>query len=362
MPARSDQKSVSSATGSSSNLAPKTTLDAQTTVSCARGQSLSQASKTKPSAQTVVSCARGQSLSQAPDCKPDLPEGRASVLRPPRTGTRAPATLSPNAVRDPTQTKARKVAHENAAGMEWHHTIRPVLRDLARRGMSAAETGVRLADLLRRCPSLIAEGLGKQSQNTGGEGGSQSRPARELLPLPTPQMRPLRQRDLDEWFRDDALSARAKEAGTEAWLYCVVCALNVMDSHGNCVAFNATPTEAQRAALDELRADCDYLVADPEARTPTDFEKELGGKLNSYWGEPVYTAEDLSLFRVLPTLPARGIAASCDVCEIIDGQLRDQLRDPESLLLPKSEWPDQVPTARTRMRDPREWGTLANEM
>ena len=85
---------------------------------------------------------------------------RSGALKPPRTGTRARDTVSPRAVRDEAQVKARRVAHDNAADMEWYHTIRPGLRDMAQRGMSAAETGVRLADLLRRAPSLIADGQG----------------------------------------------------------------------------------------------------------------------------------------------------------------------------------------------------------
>ena len=136
--------------------------------------------------------------------------------------------------------------------MEWYHTIRPALRDMAQRGMCAAETGIRLADLLRRCPSMIAEGQGLVSQVIGGDGEGSQRTPRELLPLPTPKLRPLRQSDLDGWFRQDQVGPGALAAGAEAWLYCVVSALNAMDSHGNCVAFDCSPTEALRAALVEL--------------------------------------------------------------------------------------------------------------
>ena len=244
---------------------------------------------------------------------------RSGALKPPRTGTRARETVSPRAIRDEAQVKARRVAHENAAEMEWYHTIRPALRDMAQRGMSAAETGVRLADLFRRAPSLIADGQGLCSQVIGGDGEKSSRVARELLPLPTPHLRPLTQGDLDKWFKDDKVTQSGIAAGTDAWLYCLVCSLNALDSHGNCVSFECRHSEAQARALEELRADCKYLASDVEARTPTDFDKELGGKLNSYWGEPVYTAEDLALFRVLPTLPPKGVAASCDICKIIEG-------------------------------------------
>ena len=45
----------------------------------------------------------------------------------------------------------------------------------------------------------------------------------------------------------------------------------------------------------ELRADCRLFVASDEARTPIDFERELGAKTHSYWGEPVCCAEQLRL-------------------------------------------------------------------
>ena len=100
---------------------------------------------------------------------------RSGVLKEPRTGTRARPTVSPRSVRDETQAKARRMAHQNAAEMEWTHTIRPALQEMARRGMSSAEVGARLADLLRRSPGLIAEGQGPASQVTEGEGESSSR-------------------------------------------------------------------------------------------------------------------------------------------------------------------------------------------
>ena len=57
-----------------------------------------------------------------------------------------------------------------------------------------------------------------------------------------------------------------------------------------------------------------------------------------------------------------GVAASCDICEIVEGQLRDQLRDPESLLRPQSEWPLTLPKAKTMLADQKEWLPLANLM
>ena len=150
--------------------------------------------------------------------------------------------------------------------------------------------------------------------------------------------------------------------GAEAWLYLVVAALNGMDAHGNCVSFFGPPTPAQATALAQLLGDCERFVQNDTAKSPTDFNRELGAKLESYWGEPVFTAQPLTLLQVMPTLPAKGIAASVEITEILRGQIRDQLSDPESLLLPEDEWPSKPPRAKTMMKDPKEWGSLANEL
>ena len=110
-----------------------------------------------------------------------------------------------------------------------------------------------------------------------------------------------------------ALGSKEKELGAKSWLYLIVSALNSLDSHGNCVSYYGPPSLPQARALDELLEDCRIFVADEKAMTPVDFNKELGGKLHAYWGEPVYTAQDLTLLQVRPTLPAKGIAASVEI-------------------------------------------------
>ena len=142
----------------------------------------------------------------------------------------------------------------------------------------------------------------------------------------------------------------------------MIASLNKMDSHGKCVSYFGPPTAAQARALSELLLEAQRFVEDTTARTPTDFKKEMGAKLESYWGEPVFTAQELTLRQVLPTLPAKGVAASVEITEVLRGQIRDQIRDPESLLLPEEEWPDRAPRAKTMLKDPKEWLQLANEL
>ena len=47
--------------------------------------------------------------------------------------------------------------------------------------------------------------------------------------------------------------------------------------------------------------------------------------------------------------------------DILASKIRDQMRDPESLLLPQEEWPASPPKARTMLKDPQEWSAFANE-
>ena len=84
------------------------------------------------------------------------------------------------------------------------------------------------------------------------------------------------------------LGPKEKKLGAEHWQYLQIAALNGLDSHGNCISFFGPPTVAQAEALQGLLEDCERFVEDTTARTPTDFNKELGGKLISCWGEPLY--------------------------------------------------------------------------
>ena len=160
----------------------------------------------------------------------------------------------------------------------------------------------------------------------------------------------------------NARRPKPEKAGADAWHYILIAALNNLDSHGRCVSFFGPPTTAQARALQDLLDDCIRFVADDSARAPVDFNKELGAKLESYWGEPVFTAQEITLLQVCPTLPLKGVAGSAEIIEVVAGQLRDQLRDPESCLLPEEDWPSQPPRAKTMLKDPGEWTGLANEL
>ena len=215
--------------------------------------------------------------------------------------------------------------------------------------------------MLRRHPDVLADQSRGLSSQLVGEGSGSVK--RELLPLPSPKMTLVRESEMSSLFPcKGVLGPRARKVGAEAWHCLIVAALNGMDSHGNCVSFFGPPSVPQAKALSDLLEDCERFVADEKARTPTDFTKELGAKLQSYWGEPVYCAEKLTLLQVMPTLPAKGVAASAEIVHMLEGQIRDQVADPDSLLLPEEDWPALPQKATTMLKDPREYGSLANEL
>ena len=197
-------------------------------------------------------------------------------------------------------------ASDNALEVEWA-LAQAELASLAKRSMGAAETGVRLQALLRRVPGLIAKELGAIVTTNVEGGGTGDANRRELLPLPLPQCPLIRECEITSLYQSTAiLGPKAKQIGAQAWQHLIVAALNGLDAHGNCVSFFGPPSEGQALALKNIKRDCENFVADEKARTPTDFTKELGAKTDSYWGDPVFTAEELTLAQVLPTLPHEG--------------------------------------------------------
>ena len=232
-------------------------------------------------------------------CPVNLP--RPGALRRARS---APASDRHMAVPAAEVDSSWQVAADNAAELEWLKA-RDELKELTRRSMCAAEAGIRLYSILSRTPSLLSDVLGSTSStNVEGEAGASRK---ELLPLPLPKLKFVRESDIVSMFRSPAvLGPKALQTGAESWQHLLVSALNGLDSHGNCVSIFGPPSEAQSRALSDLLADCTQFVADTKARTPTDFGKELGAKANSYWGEPVFCAEELTLAQVLPTLPPKG--------------------------------------------------------
>ena len=288
------------------------------------------------------------------------PSGSSSVFTECRDG--GPGLASPSLGSAPSH------AGSSPSHDDWR-SVRSQFSDLGQRPMTVAETGARLFALLCAVPSLLTHVARQTFDTAAREDGSfdlpDSESLGELLPLPMPRVMPMSNPELDRAFpQSSPPSKRGLDYGAQAWLCLAISALNHMGSNGrSSKAPRRRPSPAQQKAIEHLYAQCGAFTRDePDARMPTDWIKDLGNKAYGYWGDPVYTAEPIRLLQVLASLPARGVAGSVDICHVLDGQIRDQLRDPESLLLPESDWPHEVPSAKTNLEIPDEWLSLAQEL
>ena len=115
------------------------------------------------------------------------------------------------------------------------------------------------------------------------------------------------------------------------------------------LAAKGKPSAAQVRAINILRKECRTYAAHTSVRMPTDWVKELGKKAQGNWGDPVFTSEPITLRQVTCSLPAKGVAGTVKAVSVLEGQLRDQLRDPESLVLPREQWPEPMPAASIQL-------------
>ena len=259
---------------------------------------------------------------------------------------------------------AAKRARQASAAADFYdwNTFRKELLELAQRRLTLAEAGARLYRASTRCPGLLADGDERFPFSSYAGDGGKKRVSPDLLPLPVPSFPQVSPQQLDACFPADAPpTTEGFKLGTKAWLCLLIHGLNQMYT-GSARPARGPPTEAQAQAIEHLFADCAELCRDGTSRAPHEWPQAYKLKAESYWGEPVYVATPLTMRQVLPTLPPKGVAASVDVMKILHGQIREQLGDPESLLLPESEWPPHPPRASTQLSDPSEWPLLANEL
>ena len=242
--------------------------------------------------------------------------------------------------------------------------VRVLFSKLAHRRMTASGVGVRLLSLLRRCEGLWTEGArGLSATTLGGEGGFSERPAPDLLPLPVPRFKAFSESDIEAALMPAERDSKAQYLlGTQAWTVLAVESLNLLHSNGSSARGPESGSEAQRKAVQFIYEECAEFCRPGKGVTSGDPQKALGAKLESYWGDVVATAEEMTLEQVIPTLPDVGIAGSVPIVQVVDGQLRDQLRDPVSVMLPKEEWPAAPLRATTMLKDRAEWPALAQEL
>ena len=142
--------------------------------------------------------------------------------------------------------------------------------------------------------------------------------------------------------------------GTQAWTIFVIESLILLHLNGAPATAPTSGSEAQWKALKLMYGACADLCRPDKGKTGGDPQKAAGRKLERYWCDAVAIAVDLTLEQVVPTLPDVGVAGSVPIVNVIDGQLRDQIRDPPSVMLPESEWPLKPPRATNMLKEKAE--------
>ena len=188
---------------------------------------------------------------------------------------------------------------------------------------------------------------------------------REVLPLPIPDAPEFLARRA-EWLERGTVSpANLDAAVAEGWTVLIVQALNYQysgHSKGSPVP-TGPPTAAQDSSMRVVREAAAYFArgSGQEFAVP-DWTEVVAARDVTYGGEEVSRALPLTLGGVLPGLPARGIAASVRALDLADERVAGWLSDPTLVLLPKAEWPEEVPRAAIQTSTKPEWYRIAAKL
>ena len=112
---------------------------------------------------------------------------------------------------------------------------------------------------------------------------------------------------------------------------------------------------AQRNTLSHIhRATIDYLGIEAVPFTLHEQVADLATKRIAYDGSQVSVRERMVSAEIIAAWPAVGDAAVCPVSDHIDTRLANELADPASCLLPREDWPEQMPVSKVHA-DRDEW-------
>ena len=115
------------------------------------------------------------------------------------------------------------------------------------------------------------------------------------------------------------------------------------------------PGPAQCKSLVHIYSCCERaLKADPVTFELFKEIRRLSERKASYGGAVVSVKRDLVADKVIPAWPKVGNAAVLPILEMVDEELRDELLDPDGILLPESEWPSSNPKSKVHAT-PGEW-------
>ena len=190
---------------------------------------------------------------------------------------------------------------------------------------------------------------------------------RDLLPLPLPSLALV-----TRWR--DALGARNKSrnhrslhlqpeiVARDIWTYLIIMAYNYEYCGRlgyNHWAHRETPSLAQAAVLDNVSSAVRYFVGQPGGCKAMPVWAEVIQKRSvDYSGDEVCHALPIRYNELISGLPDPELAASVAVESLIGDELRDWLFNPYDHLLPKDQWPEEVPKAVVQVESAEEYSKI----
>ena len=200
---------------------------------------------------------------------------------------------------------------------------------------------------------------------------------RDLLPLPLPSMEKYSRWRESSQSRTaggsynkkkrsrDAFNRRKQDVCLEIWNYLVVFGLNyeycgrLNQRHWK---HNGSPKEGQARCLANISSAVSYFVGPMPVLSMPDYFGVIRSKSLDYSGNESCLAVPLRLAELIPGLPPAELAASVDATSLCSTELGDWLRDPHAHLLPKNEWPVEVPKARVQVESDAEHHSIIHHL
>eukprot|EP00438_Fugacium_kawagutii_P006300 Skav233308 [mRNA] locus=scaffold4193:88579:93795:+ [translate_table: standard] len=262
-------------------------------------------------------------------------------------------------------------------GKEAVEVLRSWLRQEDAGNLSAAQSGA------YRSGTGVGEYL---SRCVPGPSGERTGRQRSLLPLPLLADSRTELQHLFETgeFRKIAGSSSSKKklvkekaaraarrAGLLIWHGLVTTLINVMWTGGGKSGriHQGAVSKGQEKAQERLWETVKRFLDDtsettekvPRGLATGEWGAKLGDVRISYHGEVVEKGQRLTLAQILPGLPPPGYGGSVPLIELVDGELKRRLENPESNLLPREELPETIPAPRVHADKPQ-WEAIAREL
>ena len=250
------------------------------------------------------------------------------------------------------------------------------------RGKSFSQLAVSLVQFIGHCPGMLGELAGDvlfDAASTQGTGATE--PGwRDVLPLPVPDEVCQTVNDIlksdDFKVKKKGLSGGAVKAayrtlGVHCLLFCMITGLNAMWSglRKGARTHKGRVRAQQAAAVDRLSEAARYMVDSLDGadkggapRTPeVDWSEKIKQARVSYHGEIVAKAEGLELDRIEASLPPVGFGGVVDILDLCQGDVKRDLADPASCVLPEDQLPLTWPRPKVQVKD-EEWEKLARAL